>query len=761
MRQANEPILNKDTPHHSYFAAYHLSDALTSNTSLDFRTHHSSPEDRLVQIPPHGAPTHTTPVTSASSQTRISVAMDSETPCSGTTVVPDRSPPRKNFALPRSPQRRNTKKKPSRKRSPKGLPSKQGSKNHAPPKQNASMQPSSTKRRNPGPGLKRLERIIDEIDRRCKERDKETKAGPHFTPMNAPTNITNSGNFEDTPMDEAPPLCHTKTLQDCNAVDDVESDDDSPAATAIQRRCAREAAPSPTNHIVLPCQPCNPSSSFRPINEVRHSAYLGDSEDTKMKDTPSIARTKTLEIPPPRRSMFSGRKNWMWADWFPFKVELSAGAENTPQMRAWEALDCRQRAVAELGLKHPAAPQTPALHKLPDDRNILNGSNDRRFSVVSTLKRSSKETDDITSSRKSTDDISPSNNSPEKPTLPSFELGSYRDLENRRWNIFQSTCQVQSDCNSQNPNGSTNSNASTDETTPPTTSPEEATFPPYELESYRELVETREENLHTIRQAPSKPTLRQNLYRRVAMSAPRLPLTDLTEQRTGGTITEGSSDTMRMTHHASKLNNPIAGPRHPLHEGSLHNDVVPDQGDCVASNYEAPENSNVPMLSFKRATMPNQMHLPYQGEILPRQQNLLPLSEALNTTGLHHTRNRGYRFARPDVDEKWYEPVTLPLPQTPNNPTNADFPDHNLWRNQREGNTRGVLPDIGETRRWIRLPDGGSALAFGANPPGPPMKPFDNRKAEDVAQEQWQAMVRAREAQKSNEAMRWNASNGL
>ena len=715
----------------------------------------------LVQIAPHGAPTHTTPVTSLSLQTRISVAMDGENPCSGTPVVPDRSPPRKNFALPRSSQSRNTKEKPNRKRSPKGLPSKQGSNNHAPPKQNTPMQPPSSKCRKAGPGYKRLGKIIDEIARRCKERDKETKACPRFTPISAPTNIANSSGFEDTPMDEAPPLCHAKTLQNPNAVDDAESDDDSPSAMEILQRCAREAAPSPTNHIVPPCQPCHPSLSFTPINGVRHSACLRDFEDTPMDDIPSIARPKTPETSPPRRSTFSGKKNWKWADWFPFKVELSAGAEKPPQMRAWEALDCRQRAVAELRLKYPAIPKTPTPHKSPDDRNILNDSNDCRFSVVSTLKRPSKESDDSTSSRKSTDDISPPNNSPEEPTLPSLELGSYRDLENGRWNIFQSTRQVQSDRDSQNSDDSTDSNASTDETTPPTNSPEESNFPPYELGSYRELVRAREEESHAIRQVSSNPTPRQNSFRRVAMSAPRLPLTDMTEQHTGGTATEGSSNTMRMTHHASQLNNPIAGPRYPLHEGSLHNNVVPGQEDHAASNYEAPENGNVPKLSSERATMPNQVHLPHLGELLSPPQNLPPLSEALNTTGLHHARNRSHGFVRPDVDEKWYKPVTLPLPQTPNNTTNADFPDHNLWRNHREGNTRGVLPDIGETKRWIRLPDGGSTLATGPNPPGPPMKPFDNRKAEDAAQEQWQAMVRAREAKESNETMGWNTSNDL
>jgi hypothetical protein len=233
------------------------------------------------------------------------------------------------------------------------------------------------------------------------------------------------------------------------------------------------------------------------------------------------------------------------------------------------------------------------------------------------------------------------------------------------------------------------------------------------------------------------------------------------EQRTDGTATEGSSKTMRMTHHASQPNNPIAGPRHPLHKGSLHNDVVPHQEDHAASHHEAPENGNIPKLSAERAAMPNQMHLPHLGELLSLPQNLPPLSEALNTTGLHHARNRSHGIARPDVDGKWYKPVTLPLPQTPNNPANADFPDHNLWRNHREGNVRGVLPDVGETRRWIRLPDGRSALATGSNPPGPPMKPFDNRKAEDAAQEQWQAMVRAREAKESNEAMGWNTSNDL
>lgn len=175
------------------------------------------------QTPEHNAsPMHTIPTTQVFTQNRNPNNMDGEKSLSGIAVTHNRSPPRRYFAVPRSSQSRITKHEMKRKKSSTAMPFGYRSCNNAPPKQMAFILPSSS-----AGGF--------------------TPVG--FTPVNVPAHVASSSNSEDTPMDEAPSLCHPKTseTQKPDAVDDAEIDDDSPLATGILQQCANEATPSPSS----------------------------------------------------------------------------------------------------------------------------------------------------------------------------------------------------------------------------------------------------------------------------------------------------------------------------------------------------------------------------------------------------------------------------------------------------------------------------------------------------------------------------------
>ena len=111
--------------------------------------------------------------------------------------------------------------------------------------------------------------------------------------------------------------------------------------------------------------------------------------------------------------------------------------------------------------------------------------------------------------------------------------------------------------------------------------------------------------------------------------------------------------------------------------------------------------------------------------------------------------------------------TTLPLPEMPGShrnqeerlppidntslPSIAELLDPqpvDRWRSRPKYHWSGFLPDIYETRRleWQTADGRPPALVQGPTPHhGPPLKPLDNAKAEDVAIEKWRLVVRDRE----------------
>ena len=654
------------------------------------------------RIPEHNAsPVHTIPVTPVPMQNRNPSNMDGEKSLSGIAVTRNRSPPRRDFAVPRSSQSRITKNKMKHKKSSTAMPFGHGSCNNVSPKQRAFILPSSLAR--------------------------------GFTPVNVLAHVASSSNSEDTPMDEAPSLCHPKTpeTQKPNAVDDAETDDDSPSATEILQQCASEAtssSPSPSKQTAALSRPCYTSSGFTPISGPKHKACASTSEDTPMDESPSICRPKTLETSPPRRSMSSSRKSWRAADWYQFKAELSEGADEAPQMSSFFALQVRKRAVAEVESNFSENPETPTPHNPPGDHNILNNSDDRRFSIISTLSNPSKDSDDNTASRANTNDTTPPKEKPELVASPPYQLTSDPTVSRCDEHIARSR-QVQADQSStqklqeatlllsldvasEKRNGSTASEGNSDlvettpDTTPPKNSPKASTFPPFEYASYSILCKTLEDRTQAIRQARSDPTAGQTSDEGATMLFPHLSLILLHSP----TACKGSSDSMP---DASPPGNMVEELPLPEHEGATYNSVISNHKDYTASNHEAAEDVTLPELS-ESATLPEQTNLP-------------PFGEASNSYRDHRTWTYNHGAPHAGFGPEWYAPVTLPLPQIPYIPTNADLPDNIRWIGRRFKDIQCIFPEELETRRFDELPDGWcGGLRPGPDHLGPRMKPWSN-----------------------------------
>ena len=472
-----------------------------------------------------------------------------------------------------------------------------------------------------------------------------------------------------------------------------------------------------------------------------------------MDESPSICRPKTLETPPPRRSMSSSRKNWRAANWYQFKGELSEGADEAPRMSSFFALQVRKRAVAEVESNFSESSETPTPHNPPGDRNILNNSDDRRFSAISTLSNPSKDSDD-TASRANTNATTPPKEKPELVASPPYQLTSDPTVSRCDEHIARSH-QVQADQSStqklqeatllpsldvasEERNGSTASEGNSDsvettpDTTPPKNSPKESTFPPLEYASYSILCKILEDRTQAIRQARSDPTAGQTSDEGATMLFPHLSLTLLPEERNSPTDCKGSSDSMEMTPDASPPGNMVEELPFPEHEGATYNNVTSNHKDHTASNHEAPEDVTLPELS-ESATLPEQTNLP-------------PFGEGSNSYRDHRTWNYNHGAPPAGFGPEWYAPVTLPLPQIPYIPTNADLPDNIRWIGRRFKDIQCIFLEKLETRRFDELPDGWrGGLRPGPDHLGPLMKPFDDQEAEDIALEQWRATMRVRE----------------
>ena len=92
-------------------------------------------------------------------------------------------------------------------------------------------------------------------------------------------------------------------------------------------------------------------------------------------------------------------------------------------MSSFFALQVRKRAVAEVESNFSESSETPTPHNPPGDRNILNNSDDRRFSAVSTLSNPSKDSDD-TASRANTNATTPPKEKPELVASLPYQLTS-------------------------------------------------------------------------------------------------------------------------------------------------------------------------------------------------------------------------------------------------------------------------------------------------------------------------------------------------
>ena len=249
---------------------------------------------------------------------------------------------------------------------------------------------------------------------------------------------------------------------------------------------------------------------------------------------------------------------------------------------------------------------------------------------------------------------------------------------------------------------------------PPENSVKQEPLPQKEYASYSILCKILEDRTQAIRQARSDPTAGQTSDEGATMLFPHLSLTLLPEERNSPTACKGSSDSMEMTPDASPPGNMVEELPFPEHEGATYNNVtLPEQSDSAT---------------------------------LPEQTNLPPFGEGSNSYRDHRTWNYNHGAPPAGFGPEWYAPVTLPLPQIPYIPTNADLPDNIRWIGRRFKDIQCIFLEKLETRRFDELPDGWrGGYRPGHDHLGPLMKPFDDQEAEDIALEQWRATMRVRE----------------